>query len=249
MKYLLKPITKQNQMNIDLYSTFTSDNSSQGLQINQNSDSIKNCHHNPCQNNFELQNESQNQNGNVNHFLNNFDNENSLNDDAFDNFCSQQYQIENSQINNHGFKLTEQECKNFLLGTLNKVRDKQNQIQIWDESRNNPSFTNIDDFQITNFEIENNNLNKVVKNIVIELDFNSFKSVEPNLNFDLPFPDFEIFNTTTLDFENEKNHEVVENFIKEDEFNEHNFLNCLITNPRVRVKRIRAMKSVNTNMI
>jgi len=47
--------------------------------------------------------------------------------------------------------------------------------------------------------------------------------VEPNLKFDLPFPDFENLNTTTLDFEIEKHHEVVENSIKEDEFNKHKF--------------------------
>jgi len=59
MKSLLEPVTQQNQNNIDLYSTFTSDNSSQGFQISQNSDLVQNCHHfgcNPCQNNFELQN-------------------------------------------------------------------------------------------------------------------------------------------------------------------------------------------------
>jgi len=47
--------------------------------------------------------------------------------------------------------------------------------------------------------------------------------VEPNLKFDLSFPDFENLNTTTLDFEIEKHHEVVENSIKEDELNEHEF--------------------------
>jgi len=87
-----------------------------------------------------------------------------------------------------------------LLGTLNKVHDKQNQIQICDEPRNNPLFTKIDDFQITTFEKENNNLNKVVENTVIELDFNSYESMEPDLKFDLPFPDFEILNTKTLTF-------------------------------------------------
>jgi len=110
-----------------------------------------------------------------------------------------------------------------LLGTLNKVRNKQNQIQIYDEPRNNPPFTEIDDFQATTFETEDNNLNKVVESTVIELDFNSFESVESNLKFDLPFPDFENFNTKTLDFEIEKHHEVVENSIKEDELNKHEF--------------------------
>jgi len=78
-----------------------------------------------------------------------------------------------------------------LLGTLNKIRNKQNQIQICDEPRNNPSFTEIDNFHITTFEIKNNNLDKVVENTVIELDLNLFENVEPNLKFDLPFPDFE----------------------------------------------------------
>jgi len=218
MKSLLEPITKQK--NIDLYCTFTSDNSSQGFQFNQNSVSIQNFQHfDLCQNNFEFQN----QNENVNHFLNNFDNGNSFNNDAFDNFCSPQFQIENSQINNPGFNLTKREYENFFLGTLNKVRNKQNKIQICDEPRNNPPFTEIDDFQIITFEIEDNNLNKVVENTVIELDFNLFENMEPNLKFDLPFPDFENLNTTTLDFEVEKHHEVVENSIKEDEFNKHKF--------------------------
>jgi len=223
IKSLLEPITQQK--NIDLYCTFTSDNSSQGFQFNQNSNSSQNCQHfdyNHCQNNFDFQNDFQNQNQNVNHFLNNFDNGNSFNNDAFDSFCSQHFQNENSQIQNPGFDLTEREYENFLLGTLNKVRNKQNQIQICDEPRNYPPFTEIDDFQTT-FEIEDNILNKVVENTVIELDFNSFESVESNLKFDLPFPDFEILNTTTLDFEIEKHLEVVENSIKEDELNEHEF--------------------------
>jgi len=95
MKSLLEPITQQKK--IDLYCTFTSDSSSQGFQFNQNSVLIQNCQHfYLCQNNFEFQNEFQNQNENVNHFLNNFDNGNSFNKDALDNFCSQQFQIENS---------------------------------------------------------------------------------------------------------------------------------------------------------
>jgi len=159
----------------------------------------------------------------VNHFLNNFDNGNSFNHGAFDNFCSQHFQNENSQIQNPGFDLTEGEYKNFLLGTLNKVRNKQNRIQICDEPRNNPPFTKIDDFQTTTFEIEDNNLNKVVEHTVIELDFISFENVEPNLKFDLPFPNFENLNITTLDFEIEKHHEVMENFIEEDELNGHKF--------------------------
>jgi len=163
----------------------------------------------------------------VNNFRNNSDNGNSFNNGAFDNFCSPQFQIENSQNNNLGFDLTEKEYENFLLETLNKVRNKQNQIQICDEPRNNPSFTEIDNFHITTFEIEDNNLNEVVENTVIELDFNSFESVESNLKFDLPFTDFENLNTTTLDFEIEKIHEVVENSIKEDELNKHEFFELI----------------------
>ena len=56
-----------------------------------------------------------------------------------------------------------------------------------DGSSDNPSFTQIDDFQITTFEIENKNLNEVVENMVIELDFNSFEGEKLDLNFDLPF--------------------------------------------------------------
>jgi len=56
IKSLLEPITQQK--NIDLDCTFTSDNSSQGFQFNQNSDSIQSCQNfNLCQNNFEFQNE------------------------------------------------------------------------------------------------------------------------------------------------------------------------------------------------
>jgi len=222
IKSLLEPITQRK--NIVLDCAFTSDNSSQGFQLNQNSVSSQNCQYfDLCQNNFEFQNEFQIQNENVNHFRNNFDNGNCFNNGAFDNFCSQHFQNENSQFQNLGFDLTDKEYENFLLETLNKVRNNKNQIQICDEPRDNPSFTEIDDFHITTFEIEDNNLDKVVENTVIELDFNSFENVEQNLKFDLPFPDFENLNSTTLDFENEKHHEVVESFIKEDELNEHEF--------------------------
>ena len=71
-------------------------------------------------------------------------------------------------------------------------RDKHTQVPTCDKTSDNPPFTQIDDFQITTFEIENENLNEVVENMVIELDFNSFEGMEPNLKFDLPFLDFEI---------------------------------------------------------
>ena len=114
-----------------------------------------------------------------------------------DNFCSQQVQIENSQVNNYKLDFIEQmdeiynDHTDLLFETYMKQREKQSQIPTCDKSSDNPSFTKIDDFQITTFEIENDNLNKVVENTVMELDFNSFESVEPNLKFDLPSPDFE----------------------------------------------------------
>ena len=40
------------------------------------------------------------------------------------------------------------------------------------DSNDNPSFTKLDDFQITTFEIENDDLNEIVENTVIDLDFN-----------------------------------------------------------------------------
>jgi len=53
MKSLLEPITQQK--NNDLYYTFTSENSSQWFQFNQNSVLIQNCQHfDLCQNNFEF---------------------------------------------------------------------------------------------------------------------------------------------------------------------------------------------------
>jgi len=153
IKSLLEPITQQK--NIDLDCTFTSDNSSQGFQFNQNGVSSQNCQHFDLrQNNFEFQNKFQIQNENVNHFLNNFNNGNSFNNGAFDNFCSQHFQNENSHFQNPGFDLTEREYENFLLRTLNKVRNQQNQIQICDEPRNNPPLTEIDDFQITTLKLK-----------------------------------------------------------------------------------------------
>ena len=90
---------------------------------------------------------------------------------------------------------------NLLIKTLENFCEKQNQVSMCDESNDNPSFTQIDDFQITTSEFDSDDLNQVVENTVIKLDFNSFEGVEPNLKFDLPFLDFENLNTTTLDFE------------------------------------------------
>ena len=63
---------------------------------------------NPCQFNFELQNEFQNQEENVNIFSNNFGNGNSFNNDMIETFGCQQIQNENFQINNHEFDFVDQ---------------------------------------------------------------------------------------------------------------------------------------------
>ena len=110
---------------------------------------------------------------------------------------------------------------NLLIKTLENFHEKQNQISMCDESNDNPSFTQIDDFQMKTFEIDNDDLNQVVENTVIKLDFNSFEGVKLDLNFDLPFP--ENLNTTTLNFKLHLHDEVVDNPTKEVEFNEHEF--------------------------
>ena len=107
----------------------------------------------------------------------------------------------------------------FLLETYMKQREQQNQISMCDESSDNPPFTHIDDFQITTFEFDNEDLNQVVENRVIKLDFNSFKGAKLDLNFDLPFS--ENLNTTTLKLD--LHDEVVDNPTNEVEFNEHEF--------------------------
>ena len=69
-------------------------NSSQGFQSNQNLNSLPNSNgfdYNPCQTNFELQNEFQIQNGSVNNFSNDFGNGCNFSCDAVDNFLSQQF--------------------------------------------------------------------------------------------------------------------------------------------------------------
>ena len=127
-----------------------------------------------------------------------------------DNSCSQQVQIENFQVNNYKFDFVEQmneiydDHTNLLIKTLENFREKQNQISMCDESNDNPSFTKIDDFQTTTFETENDDLNEVVENTVIELDFNSFERVEPNLKFDIPFSKNNDFQITTFETENWK---------------------------------------------
>lgn len=148
-----------------------------------------------------------------------------------DDSCSQQVQIENFHVNNYKFDYVEQmneiydDHTNLLIKTLENFHEKQNQISMCDESIDNPSFTQIDDFQITTFEFDNDDLNQVVKNTIIKLDFNSFEGVKFDLNFDLPFS--ENLNTTTLNFKLDLRDEVFDNPIKEDEFNEHEFFGLL----------------------
>ena len=86
----------------ELCNSYLFDNSNQCFQNNQNLNSLQNSNdfeYNPCQFNFEHQNEFQNEN--VIHFSNNFGNGNNLDYDTSENFCSQQIQIENPQANNY----------------------------------------------------------------------------------------------------------------------------------------------------
>ena len=214
----------------ELCNSYFCDNSNQSFQNNQNLNSLQNSNDfecNPCQFNFELQNEFQNQNENMIHFSNNFGNGNNLDYDAIEKICPQQIQIENSQVNNYKLDFVEQmnevydDHTDLLFETYMKQREQQNQISTCDESSDNPPFTQIDDFQITTFEFDNDDLNQVVENTVIELDFNSFEGVKLDLNFDLPFS--ENLNTTTLNFKLDLHDEVVDNPTKEVEFNEHEF--------------------------
>ena len=222
---LLELSTRQNQEINDLCNSYLCNNSSQGFQ---NLNSIQNSNdydYNPCQFNFELQNEFQTQHENGNNFSNEFGNGNNLNHVTSENFCSQQIQIENSQFNNYKLDFVEQmneiydDHTDLLFETYMKQREQQNQISTCDESSDNPPFTQIDDFQITTFEFDNDDLNQVVENTVIELDFNSFEGAKLDLNFDLPFS--ENLNTTTLKLD--LHDEVVDNPTKEVEFNEHEF--------------------------
>ena len=97
--------------------------------------------YNPCQFNFELQNEFQTQNENGNNFSNEFGNGNNLNHVTIENFCSQQIQIENPQANNYKLDFVEQmdeiynDHTDLLFETYKEQRDKQNRIPTCDESK------------------------------------------------------------------------------------------------------------------
>ena len=180
---------------------------------------------------MELQNKfHQNQNGEINQLLNNFDNGNSFNHLASDDFYSQQLQIGNSRVENYENHFVEQMRGNrdnhteFVFETYLKQREKQNQFPTCDEPKDNPTFTQSNDFQITTFESENKNLNEVVNNAVIDLNFNSFEGEEITSQFDLPFSEHDELLTTNLELENEKCIEVVNNLIKEDDFCEQEIL-------------------------
>ncbi|MDQ4222970.1 hypothetical protein RBK84_01140, partial [Pseudomonas aeruginosa] len=99
--------------------------------------------YNPCQNNFEFQNDFQNQNENMNHSFNNFDNGNNFNYGVSDNFYSQQFQTENSQIENCENYFSEQmrtEHDDLVYQTHLKLFEQQNKIPTCDEQMNNSTF-------------------------------------------------------------------------------------------------------------
>ena len=216
--------TQQNQEINELCNLYMCNNSSESFQNNQNSISPPNSNdfdYNPCQFNFELQNEFQIRNGNVNHFSNDFGNGNNFNCGASENLCSQQFQHETSRVNNYKFDFVEQtnEIDDYL-----KFREKQNQIQMCDDSNKNPRLPTIDDLQLTTFEIDEN-LNKVVESPVLDLNLNSLENEDVNLQFDLPLSDSE--NLATLDCQHDKNDEVVNNCSSEDDFDERKLLKLI----------------------
>ena len=136
---LLELSTRKNQEINDLCNSYLCNNSSRGFQ---NLNSIQNSNdydYNPCQFNFELQNEFQTQHENGNNFSNEFGNGNNLNHVTSENFCSQQIQIENSQFNNYKLDFVEKmneiydDHTNSLFETYMKQHEKQNQIPTCDE--------------------------------------------------------------------------------------------------------------------
>ena len=91
-----------------MYNSYLCNNSNQGFQNNQDLNSLQNSNdfeYNPCPFNIELQNQFQNQNENGNNFSNNFGNGNNFDYDASENFCPQQVQSENFQVNNTNLTL------------------------------------------------------------------------------------------------------------------------------------------------
>ena len=128
---LLELSTRQNQEINDLCNSYLCNNSSQGFQ---NLNSIQNSNDfdcNPCQLNFEFQNEFQNQDENVNQFSNNFGNGNSFNNDTIENLDYQQIQNENFQINNHEFDFVDEMEKDngdLLLEKYKTYRENHNRI-------------------------------------------------------------------------------------------------------------------------
>ena len=78
---------------------------------------------------------------------NEFGDRNNLDYDTSEIFCSQQIQIENSQVNNYKLDFVEQmnevydDHTDLLFETYMKQREKQNQISTCDELTDNPSFT------------------------------------------------------------------------------------------------------------
>ena len=147
---LLEIATQQNQMINKLCNSYLCDNSNQSFQNNQNLDSLLNSNdfeYNPCQFNFEIQNEFQNQDENVIHFSNNFGNGNNLDNNTNEKIGYQQIQNENFQINNHEFDFVDQmenDNGDLLLEKYKKIRENHNQISTCEESNNNLPFIKID---------------------------------------------------------------------------------------------------------
>ncbi|MDQ4222774.1 hypothetical protein RBK84_00065, partial [Pseudomonas aeruginosa] len=102
------------------------------------------------------------------------------------------------------------------------LNSSEQKVETKDKPSENQIFTEIENSQITTFDTENENLDKVVQNSRIELDFNSFESEKLDLKFDLPSSDHEKLELTTLSFENDQHNEVVNNSSKEDKCNEEN---------------------------
>ena len=143
------------------------------------------------------------------------------------NFENQEIQNESSQINDRLNILREREerlnkkadellC---LLTSLKEQREQQNQIQTCDETENNSTLTDIENFQITTLEIENNHLDEVFQNSTNDLDFNSFQKKDLSLDFDLSLSKCEKFEI--FEIEQNENVEFFKNSKVENDFNKH----------------------------
>lgn len=103
--------------------------------------------------------------------------------------------------------------------SFKEQQEQQNQMSI--ESENNPISTDIENFQITTLEIENNHLDEDFQNSTNDLDFNSFQKKDLSLDFDLPLSGCE--KLEILEVEQNDNVEFFKNSELEKNFNEHEF--------------------------